>query len=69
MEIEQKKKEVFGYYTQDGDIYCLDCINKNAEIMKEIDKAITTEDSEDTELFCDGCEKRITKGRGETPAL
>jgi hypothetical protein len=69
MEIEQKKKEVFGYYTQDGDIYCLDCINKNAEIMKEIDKAITTEDSEDTELFCDGCEKRIRKGRGKTPAL
>jgi hypothetical protein len=59
MPIEKKKKEVIGYYTEDGDIYCVDCINRNAEIMKEIDKAITTEDSEDTELFCEGCEKKM----------
>ena len=54
-----EKKEVVGYYTEEGSIYCVECINKNAEIMKEIDKAITTEDSEDTQLFCEGCEKRI----------
>ena len=59
MPIEQKKKEIIGYYTEDGEIYCVKCINRNAEIMKEIDKAITTEDSEDTELFCEGCEKKI----------
>ena len=54
-----EKKEVVGYYTEEGSIYCVECINKNAEIMKEIDKAITTEDSEDTQLFCEGCEKKI----------
>ena len=59
MPIEQKKKEVIAYYTEGGDIYCVECINKNAEIMKEIDRAITTEDSENTELFCEGCEKKI----------
>jgi hypothetical protein len=59
MPIEQKKKEVIGYYTEDGEIYCVECINKNAEMMKEIDKAITAEDLENTELFCEGCEKKI----------
>ncbi len=54
-----EKKEVVGYYTEEGSIYCVECINKNAEIMKEIDKAITTEDSEDSLLFCEGCEKEI----------
>jgi hypothetical protein len=53
-----EKKEVVGYYTEEGSIYCVECINKNAEIMKEIDAAITTEDSEDTQLFCEGCEKK-----------
>jgi len=56
---ESKKNEVIGYYTEGGDIYCVDCINKNIEIMKEIDKAITTEDLEETLLFCEGCEKEI----------
>ena len=54
-----EKKEVVGYYTEEGSIYCVECINKNTEIMKEIDKAITTEDLEATELFCEGCEKKI----------
>ena len=56
---EEKKKEVLAYYTEDGDIYCVDCINKNVKMMKEIDRAITTEDSEETLLFCEGCEKTI----------
>jgi hypothetical protein len=56
---DRKKEEIIGYYTADGDIYCVDCINKNIEIMKEIDKAITTEDLETNLLFCEGCEKEI----------
>jgi hypothetical protein len=24
------KKEVVGYYTEDGDIYCVECINKDS---------------------------------------
>ena len=57
--IDTKKKGIIGYYTADGDIYCVDCINKNIEVMKEIDKAITTEDLEKDLLFCEGCEKEI----------
>jgi len=54
-----EKKKVIGYYAEDGNIYCVDCINKNVQIMKEIDRAITAEDPEDTLLFCEGCEKEI----------
>jgi hypothetical protein len=57
--MDAKTKGVIGYYTEDGNIYCVDCIDKNSRIMKEIDKAITAEDSEDTLLFCEGCEKEI----------
>jgi hypothetical protein len=59
MAVEKKEKEIIGYYTEDGNIYCVNCIDKNSRIMKEIDKAITDEDSEDTLLFCEGCEKEI----------
>jgi hypothetical protein len=54
-----EKEEVVGYYTEDGNIYCVECINKNSEIMKKIDQAITAEDSEESVYFCDGCEKEI----------
>lgn len=57
--MDTKKKGIIGYYTADGDIYCVDCINKNIEIMREIDKAITAEDLEKDLLFCEGCEKEI----------
>jgi hypothetical protein len=54
-----RKKKVMGYYTEDGDIYCVECINKNIGVMNEMDRAITAEDSEGTLLFCEGCEKEI----------
>jgi hypothetical protein len=38
---------------------CESPINKNVRIMKDIDKAITAEDPEDTLLFCEGCDKEI----------
>ena len=57
--MDKKKGEIIGYYTEDGDIYCVDCINKNVRIMKEIDKAITAKDPGDTLLFCEGCDKEI----------
>jgi hypothetical protein len=53
------KEEVVGYYAEDGNIYCVECINKDIEIMKRIDQAITAEDSEESVYFCDGCEKEI----------
>jgi hypothetical protein len=56
---DTKNKGIIGYYTADGDIYCVECINKNIEMMTAIDKAITTEDLETNLLFCEGCEKEI----------
>ena len=56
---QTNKKKAIGYYTEDGNIYCVDCINKNVRIMKEIDMAITAKDPGDTVLFCEGCEKEI----------
>ena len=53
------KKEVIGYYTEDGNIYCIDCINKNVEIIKEIDRAITSDDLEENPYVCDGCKGGI----------
>jgi hypothetical protein len=38
---DRKKEEIIGYYTEDGDIYCVECISKNIRVMNEIDRAIT----------------------------
>ena len=54
-----EKKEIIGYFTDDRNIYCVECINKNREIMEKIEKAITADDTEEGELFCDGCNKEI----------
>jgi len=54
-----EKKEVVGYYTEDGNIYCVDCINKDREMMKKIEKAITADDPEEALYFCERCEKEI----------
>jgi hypothetical protein len=59
---DRKKEEIIGYYTEDGNIYCVECINKNIRVMNEIDKAITTEDLEESLLVCEGCEKEIKRG-------
>ena len=60
--MDKKGEKIVGYYTEDGNIYCVECINKNVKVMDAIDKAITAEDSEGTLLFCEGCEKEIKKG-------
>ena len=54
-----EKKEIIGYYTDDGNIYCVDCINKDIEIMKEIDRAMTSDDLEENPYVCDGCKEEI----------
>jgi hypothetical protein len=56
---EEKEKEIIGYYTDDRSIYCVDCINKDNEIMKKIEKAITADNTDEGELFCDECNKEI----------
>ena len=58
--VEEKEKEIIGYLMDDRNIYCTDCILKNQELMKEkIEKAITADDTEERELFCDECNKEI----------
>ena len=57
--VDEKEKEIIGYYTEDENIYCVECINKDSEIIKNIEQAITMEDSEEGLYFCEGCEKEI----------
>ena len=54
-----EKKEIVGYTTENGNIYCVECINKDSGIMKKIEQAITAEDSEEAVYFCEECEKEI----------
>jgi len=57
--LEEKEKEIIGYYTEDGNIYFVECTNKDNEIMKKIEQTIAEEDSEEGLYFCEGCEKEI----------
>ncbi|MGA2466051.1 MAG: hypothetical protein ABSH06_17085 [Thermodesulfobacteriota bacterium] len=54
-----EKKEAVGYYTDDRNIYCVECIINNREIMEKVEKAITRDDTDEGELFCEGCNKEI----------
>ena len=54
-----EKEKIVGYTTEDGNIYCVECINEDKEIMKKIDQAITVDDSEEGLYFCEECEKEI----------
>jgi hypothetical protein len=56
---DKKEKEVIGYFTDDRNIYCVECINKNREIMEKLERAITADDTDEGELFCDECSKEI----------
>ncbi len=53
------EREIIGYFTDDRNIYCVECINKNRDIMEKIERAITADDTEEGELFCDECKKEI----------
>jgi hypothetical protein len=58
--VEEKEKEIISYLTDDKNIYCTECILKNQEAMKKkIERAITAGDTDEGELFCDGCSKEI----------
>ncbi len=56
---DKKEGEIIGYLTDDRNIYCVECINKNREIMKKIETAITNNDTDEGELFCEECKKEI----------
>jgi len=57
--VDEKEKEIIGYFSDDRNIYCVECINKNREIMGKIERAITADDTDEGELFCDECQKEI----------
>ena len=52
--------EVIGYYTEDENIYCTECIRKNSEVMKKVEQAITA-DGSDCVYRCDGCGKEMRR--------
>jgi len=54
-----EEEEVIGYYTEDGNIYCVECINKDIEMMKEVDRAISADDLEGNLYICKGCKVEI----------
>jgi hypothetical protein len=57
---DKKEEEIIGYLTDERNIYCTDCILKNQKLMKKkIERAITADDTEEGELFCDECGKEI----------
>ena len=56
---EKEQKEIIGYFTEDENIYCVECIKRNIEIMKKVDQAITADLPEDSLLVCDGCGKKF----------
>ncbi len=58
--VEEKDKEIIGYFADDRSIYCVDCVLRDQETMrKKIERAITADDTEEGELFCDECNKEI----------
>ena len=59
-EADREKREVIGYYTEDENIYCTECIRKNIEVMKRVERAITA-DGKDGVYLCDGCGKEIRR--------
>ena len=54
-----EKGKIVGYTMEDGNIYCVECINKDSEMMKKIEQATTADDSEEGLYFCEECEKEI----------
>ena len=56
---EKEEKEFVGYYTEDENIYCVECVKKNIEIMKKVDQAITADLLEGSLLICGGCGKKF----------
>ena len=58
--VDEREREIIGYFTDDRNIYCIDCVLKNQELMKrKIEKAITSDDPDEGELFCNECNKGI----------
>ena len=60
---EPKKTEIIGYYTEDENIYCTECIRKNIEIMKKVEQAIASEGPQEGLYFCDECGKEMRRQR------
>ena len=60
MVTQPKKQKVIGYYVDDGNIYCVDCIKKNYDSMKEaLEAAVSAEDLEGHSYVCEECKKTI----------
>ena len=58
--MSKQGEEIIGYYADDGNIYCVECIKKNHDAMKmKLEDAITGEDSQENDYVCEGCRKEL----------
>ena len=58
--MSRDKEEIIGYYADDGNIYCVECIKKTHDAMKmALEDAITEEDSQENCYVCEGCHKEL----------
>ena len=58
---EPGKDGIIGYYTEDENIYCTECIRKNIEVMKRVAQVILAEGPEEGIYYCDGCGKEVRR--------
>jgi len=54
-----EKKEVIGYYTEDGNIYCIEFIYRNIEILNKLIVLLQRRIQKKTYIFCDECGEKI----------
>lgn len=56
----KRTREVLGYETQDGKLYCMNCFRKNHERMKdEIVGVVIGEEFVENRYICDACGQEI----------
>jgi hypothetical protein len=52
--------EVIGYQTEDGKVYCMECVRKNYDLLKgRIEGAIIGNEFEENRYVCAGCQEEI----------
>ncbi len=52
--------EVIGYQTEDGRIYCMECVRKNYELLKgRIEGTMIGNEFEENRYVCAGCQEEI----------
>ena len=61
--VEKKEKEIIGYYTDDRNIYCVECINKDSEMMKKLNRLLQLKIQKKVYIFAKDVRKKSSKRR------